>query len=148
MFATDEWIAARTGAHRTTIARWRESRAFPSALVQLAELELYGRVELIHAAWAGFRLDARDGTLWTPENWPCRPGDVLAIKYRLAHVQELERRLARSVTPDHRPRLPVSVRQIVDVDEACVAPLAHAHAAEVQRERLADEIERLRTADA
>lgn len=103
MFATDEWIAARTGAHRTTIARWRATRSFPAALVQLAELELHGRVELVHAAWTGFRLDSRDGTLWTPGNWPCRPGDILAIQYRQAQVRALERELAARAAASASP---------------------------------------------
>jgi hypothetical protein len=35
--------------------------------------------------------------LWTPEAWPCTPGDVLAIKYRAAQVRALERELAGAV---------------------------------------------------
>ncbi len=105
MFATDDWIHARTGAHRTTIARWRASRQYPPALTRLAELELEGYLERIHAAWTGFRLDRRDGTLWTPENWPCRPGDILSIKYRLAHVRALEHELLEARRPATEPGL-------------------------------------------
>jgi hypothetical protein len=99
IFATPEWLAEISGAHRTTVERWRSSQQLPKAVSLLARIMLEGELALVHPDWAGFRLDRRDGALWTPEQWPARPGDLLAIKYRMAQVRELERELelARAV---------------------------------------------------
>jgi hypothetical protein len=96
IFAPDEWLCAIAGVHRTTVARWRARQELPAAVSRLLRIALEGELELVHERWKGFRLDPRDGTLWTPEAWPCTPGDVLAIKYRAAQLLELERELGLS----------------------------------------------------
>lgn len=95
MFATDDWLIERAGVHRSTVARWRISRRFPRALQRLAELELEGRLELIHAAWSGFSIDARTGELVTPGGERYRAGELLALPIRAQLLHELERRLRR-----------------------------------------------------
>lgn len=90
----DEWLRDVADAHRTTVARWRETQRLPRAVSLLVRVMHHGELDLVHDAWKGFRLDRRDGTLWTPEDWPCRPTDVLAIKYRAAQLRELEQELA------------------------------------------------------
>ena len=94
IYVPDAWLCDVAGAHRTTIARWRAAQRLPRAVSLLARVMHDGELELVHDAWSGFRLDRRDGTLWTPGNWPCRPGDVLAIQYRAAQLPELELELA------------------------------------------------------
>jgi hypothetical protein len=93
---TDDWLRDVAGAHRTTVARWRAAQRLPRAVSLLVAVMHHGELELVHDAWRGYRLDRRDGTLWTPTGWPCRPGDIAAIQYRLAQVRALELELARS----------------------------------------------------
>jgi hypothetical protein len=92
--APDEWLQAVAGVHRTTVARWRARQELPLAVSLLLRVMYYGELELVHEAWKDFRLDPRSGVLVTPEAWPCRPGDVLAIKYRAAQLEALERRFS------------------------------------------------------
>ncbi len=91
----DDWLRDVAGVHRTTVARWRAAQRLPLAVSLLVRVMHHGELELVHDAWRGYRLDRRDGTLWTPANWPCRPADVAAIPYRLAHVRALELELAK-----------------------------------------------------
>lgn len=93
MFATDTWIIERAGVHRSTVSRWRSRREYPPALMRLAELELHGRLELIHPAWAGFVLDARTGELVTPGGERYRAGELLALPIRAQLQRELEKQL-------------------------------------------------------
>jgi hypothetical protein len=95
MFVTDAWIIERAGVHRSTVARWRAARSFPPALKRLAELEIEGRLELIHEAWEGFTLDARTGELVSPGGERYRAGEILAIPIRHQLVRELAKRPAR-----------------------------------------------------
>jgi hypothetical protein len=74
-------------------ARWRASRRFPPALERLAELELEGRLELIHTAWSGFSIDARTGELVMPGGQRYRVGELLALPIRAQLLRELERRV-------------------------------------------------------
>ena len=90
----DDWLRDVAGAHRTTVARWRATQRLPKAVSLLVRVLHHGELELVHGRWHGFTLDRRDGTLWTPEGWPCRPEDVLAIRYRAAQLRALE--LARA----------------------------------------------------
>lgn len=93
MHVTDEWLRERAGVHRSTVARWRLSKRFPPAIARLAELELNGRLELIHDHWQGWRIDPRSGELIAPGGFTYKPGELLAlpIRYQLQH--ELEREL-------------------------------------------------------
>ena len=94
IYVPDEFLREIAGAHRTTIARWRAEQRLPRPVSLLVRVVHHGELELVHDTWRGFRLDHRTGTLWTPEGWACTPGDVLAIKYRVAQVRALERELA------------------------------------------------------
>jgi hypothetical protein len=94
MHVTDDWLRERAAVHRSTVARWRAQRQFPPALVRLAALELEGRLELIHAAWAGFSIDARSGELVMPGGERYRAGEILALPIRAQQLRELERRLS------------------------------------------------------
>lgn len=96
MFATDDWLIERARVHRSTVARWRSTRRFPPALQRLAELELEGRLELIHDAWAGFMIDARTGELILPGGLRYRAGELLALPIRAQYLHELERRVRRA----------------------------------------------------
>lgn len=98
MFATDDWLIDRARVHRSTVSRWRARRAFPPAIERLAELELHGRLELIHSAWSGFSIDARTGELIMPGGERYRAGELLAMPIRAQQVRELERALARRPT--------------------------------------------------
>lgn len=94
IYVPDDWLRDVAGAHRTTVARWRTEQRLPRAVSLLIRVMHDGELGLVHDAWSGFKLDRRRGVMWTPEDWPCRPGDVLAIKYRMAQVRALERELA------------------------------------------------------
>lgn len=95
MFATDAWIIERARVHRSTVSRWRARRAFPPALERLAELELEGRLELIHEAWNGWRIDARSGELVAPGGERYRAAELAALPIRAQLLHELERRVRR-----------------------------------------------------
>ncbi len=91
----DDWLVDVAGVHRTTVARWRARQELPRAMSLLVRVMHHGELELVDERWAGFRLDNRRGMLWTPEGFPCAPGDLLAIRYRQAHVRALELELER-----------------------------------------------------
>lgn len=97
----DDWLRDVAGVHRTTVSRWRAEQRLPRAVSLLVRVMHHGELELVHDAWRGYRLDRRDGTLWTPASWPCRSADVAAIQYRLAHVRALELALAQSSRREH-----------------------------------------------
>lgn len=90
IYVPDDWLRDVAGVHRTTAARWRAAQRLPRAVSLLVRTMHHGELELVHDTWRGFRLDRRDGTLWTPEDYPLKPGDLLAIKYRAAQLRELE----------------------------------------------------------
>lgn len=76
----EQWVRDRTGAHRTTVRRWRR-RGYPPIVRRLAALELGGHLGLIHAAWKGWRIERSTGELVAPEEYaarPFRPEHVLA----------------------------------------------------------------------
>lgn len=99
MFVTDDWLIERAGVHRSTVARWRARRAYPPAIERLAELEVHGRLELIHDAWAGFTIDRRTGELVTPGGERYRAGELLALPIRAQLLHELERQVRRGPLP-------------------------------------------------
>lgn len=94
IYVPDEWLRDVAGAHRTTIARWRREQRLPRPVSLLVRVMHDGELELVHEAFRGFRLDPRAGVLWTPEDYPLSPGDLLAIKYRAAQLRALEREIA------------------------------------------------------
>lgn len=94
IYASTEWLAELAGVHRTTAERWKRSQRLPKPISTLMRVMLDGELELVHSDWSGWRLDRRTGVLYTPDGWPCRPSDILAIRYRLAQVRALERELA------------------------------------------------------
>ena len=94
IYVPDDWLVDVAGVHRTTAARWRAAQRLPKSVSLLVRVAHHGELEHVHDLWRGFRLDRRTGTLWTPEGWPCSPGDVLAIRYRAAQLRELELELA------------------------------------------------------
>jgi hypothetical protein len=96
IFVADDWLVDVAGAHRTTVARWRAEQRLPAAVSLLIRVMHDGELGLVDDAWRGFRLDRRAGVLWTPDDWPCRPGDILAIRYRMAQLRALELELARA----------------------------------------------------
>jgi hypothetical protein len=118
LHVTDEWLCDVAGAHRTTVARWRAEQRVPRAIALLVRVMHHGELELIHAAWRDYRLDRRDGTLWTPAAWPARPSDVDAIQYRLAQVRALELELARLREPMQLPLLAERPRRQHDDEKA------------------------------
>lgn len=97
LYASDAWLMSRAGVHRTTVMRWRTGQTtIPPVVRRLVELELHGRLELIHGDWAGFVL-GRDGKLYTPSratgpgrghgariNHSYTPGELQSIPWRLA----------------------------------------------------------------
>lgn len=96
MFAPDAWIIARTGRHRTTIARWRRTRRFPPELEALAALELGGELGIISAAWQGWTLDRRTSELCAPGRWlSFSVGELLAAPLRDQERRALASELAR-----------------------------------------------------
>lgn len=114
----DDWLSDVAGAHRTTVARWRAAQRLPRAVSLLVRVMHHGELELVHDAWRGYRLDRRDGTLWTPAGWPCRPADIAAIQYRTAQVRALELELAKRASrgrddekAEHRDRAPRGDRE-------------------------------------
>lgn len=113
IYVPDDWLRDVAGAHRTTVARWRAEQRLPRAVSLLVRVMHDGELELIHDAWRGYRLDRRNGTLWTPTAWPCAPGDIAAIQYRLAQVRALELELTKRASrgrdddkPEHRGSRP------------------------------------------
>lgn len=82
-----------TAAHRTTAARWCKRQRLPRAVALLIELVWFGRLERIHVAWTGWRLDAASGALITPAGEPLTPGELIALPLRYQEIRALRRRL-------------------------------------------------------
>lgn len=89
-------LAELTGMHRTTVARWYERRRLPRVVRLLLELVWHGRLARIHDAWSGWSIDVKSGELVTPYGAAIRPGEILAIPYRL---HELQARRAGGIQP-------------------------------------------------
>jgi hypothetical protein len=104
IYVPDDFLRDVAGVHRTTVARWRAEQRLPQPVSLLVRVMHDGDVSLVHGDWSGFRLDRRSGTLWTPEDWPCTPGDILAIKYRAAQLAALQRELEFALIDRHRAR--------------------------------------------
>lgn len=96
-----DWIShqaleALTGAHRTTVARWkRQARAghLPAWLALLVNTVHRGRLDDVNAAWRGWMINRRDGELVTPEGVCVTQGQIRA----LPQLYELRRALEREV---------------------------------------------------
>jgi hypothetical protein len=82
-------LAEITGAHRTTVRRWYDRRRLPAAVRRLIELAWEGRLERLHGAWCGFRLDVKTGELETPDGVRITPAELAALRYRYAELAEL-----------------------------------------------------------
>jgi len=103
---TDAWARERTGRHRTTVTRWRESGKFPPELVRLAELELQGELGHIHARWQGWRI-TRAGELVSPAGEPFLPGELLALGLKYQQLGELTRLQANVRGTERDPSRPL-----------------------------------------
>lgn len=72
-----------TGAHRTTVARWkrraRAGLAAPPWLVRLVNAVHRGHLGDLSAAWRGWLINPRDGQLVSPEGLCVTPGQVRAL---------------------------------------------------------------------
>lgn len=95
IFATTDRLTEIAGVHRTTAERWKRAQRIPRSVQLLLRLMLEGELELLHPAWTGWRLDVRSGEIYTPDGWPCRPSDILGIRYRVSQIHALELELAR-----------------------------------------------------
>lgn len=113
----DDWLQKVTGAHRTTIARWRALGSLPPELVRLAKLELVGEIGLINDAWLGWRIDAKTGQLISPgETFAYTPGEICALNLRLQQLAELDRdnsRLRQSTSDVESMRLQKRLRKLL-----------------------------------
>lgn len=87
-------LCAITGCHRTTVLRWLQKRALPPAAARLLELVLSGRLQRIHAAWDGWRLDPLTGELVTPTGARLQAPDIISLPLRYQEIAALRRRLA------------------------------------------------------
>lgn len=104
-------LAELTGRHRTTVARWYQRRRLPAAVRCLVELAFGGRLERIHAAWAGWILDPKTGELETPGGQRFTVGELLAVPYRYQELSELRAQLRElAVMARNRALQPADVR--------------------------------------
>lgn len=94
VYATDAWLMQVTGAHPSTVRRWRARRSYPLAVRRLAELELQGNLGLIHPEWEGWIIN-RDGVLVTAEGWTVRPGEIRGMALNYQRISALERELKK-----------------------------------------------------
>lgn len=90
MHVTDDWLLERTGVHRSTVARWRSSGKYPPAVRRLAAIEHHGELELVCCHWQGWRLDAREGVLVSPEGERYTPGVIRALALRSQQLRALQ----------------------------------------------------------
>lgn len=131
--ASDDWLAGKTGAHRTTVARWRRTQRLPRSVALLIRLMRFGELELVHPDWRGWTLDPRSGTLYTPAGEPLKPQDLLAIHYRRAQVDTLERELAELRTVKRAPNLAHRALELVDTFMRARGFAVHKRHARAQR---------------
>lgn len=102
-------LARLTGAHRTTVRRWKLlSRAgwLPVWLERLVNAVHRGQLGEIHPAWHGWMINQRDGELVTPEGVCVTMGQIRAIPY----LRDLAR--VNSRARDRHHQLPVLIGHV------------------------------------
>lgn len=75
-----------------TVARWR-ARGLPPLVDAL--LAVWGDLGVIHPAWRGWMISARDGLLYSPENEGKTPGEVRARFWDREQIKALRRQVRK-----------------------------------------------------
>jgi len=76
-----------------TVQRWRQRGELPALLVLF--LACFQDLGIIAPAWAGWQLSHKKGELYSPEGVGYRPGDLLAMHFRLQQINVLRGRVTR-----------------------------------------------------
>jgi hypothetical protein len=140
-----EALATLTGAHISTARRWKQFKTLPPVVAKALALihpQEGGRIEALHATWAGWRIDPSTGALQSPEGWSFTPGEVLAGRLAEARIAELDtmRRLApREPDAEERERVEDRRAYVERVIALCGALQTATAALEHFREALSPE---------
>lgn len=105
---THQALEALTGAHRTTVARWkrlaRSGRVARWLRVLVATVHR-GQLDALHAAWRGWMINSQDGTLVSPEGVTVTQGQIRALPQLYALRDALQAEL-RGLRAAERAPLP------------------------------------------
>lgn len=82
--------AAVTGAHLTTVRRWKRLRRAPGWVSALVELCIAGELDRISRTWRGWRI--RGELLISPEGWEFTPGAIRAIPLKDALIRSYQQK--------------------------------------------------------
>ncbi|MDQ2641283.1 MAG: DUF3653 domain-containing protein [Pseudomonadota bacterium] len=106
-----DWISHQaleelTGAHRTTVRRWKRLAPtgwLPVWLRRLVNTVYRGRLDEIHPDWRGWRVNTKYGELVTPEGLSVTQGQIRALpqlyELRRALEGELQQLRREALTP-------------------------------------------------
>jgi len=92
-------VCAKTGYHRTTVARWVKDQKFPKNIHILLDIITNGNLGHIHPLWDGYRIDVRDGELITPEVKRARN---IRVKAREIYLTTIRYQQISALTIDKR----------------------------------------------
>ena len=84
-------VAAETGVHRTTVARWIERGELPYAIERLLDIIHNGNLGEIHDDWHGWSICRKTVELVSPTDLTIKPGEVQSIPYRHRQLATLQR---------------------------------------------------------
>lgn len=85
-------IAGAAGVSVRTATRWKRD-GIPASMQRAVALSIFGDLGELDTQWLGWKLWR--GSLWSPEGTSFQPGEVRAIPYRVAQLQELQHTLSR-----------------------------------------------------
>lgn len=120
----DERLVELTGAHVTTVRRWKRKARLPRWLARLVRVCLAGELDDVDRAWRGWKI--RNGELVSPEGASYTPGAVRAghlWKCRALELGALRRKTTIAIDADpvnnaHLDRLATLRRALEHADKA------------------------------
>ena len=102
MLYKDNWLSAGlvdefaklTKSHPRTVQRWIERSLVPDTAYELIDIVQNGNLGKIDQSWRGWRICQRNGCLWTPNGEQVHLQRIMALRYRMAQLECLKRRLS------------------------------------------------------
>lgn len=89
-------LAALTGVHIDTARRWKRTGFVDGGYGTVIARRTSGDLGFMCDDWRGWKL--RGKQLYTPDGWPIRPGEILALPYRYQQIRTYEQMFRQGAT--------------------------------------------------